>query len=45
MDRELAPPRSIIVGEVVVGMGRPWLAGETDGWSVGGGIVHNAGSS
>ena len=44
VDRELAPPRSIIVGEVVVGMGRPRLANETDGWSVGGGIAHDAGS-
>ena len=45
VDRELAPPRSIIVGEVVVGMGRPRLAGETDDWSIGGGIAHDAGSS
>ena len=45
VDRELAPPDSVVVEEVVVGMGRPRLANETDGWSVGDGIAHDTGSS
>ena len=40
---DLAPPRSIVVGEVVIGMGAPCLADEVDGWFACC-LAHDAGS-
>jgi hypothetical protein len=43
VNRDLAPPGPVVVGEVVVGVGRSCFAGEADSWLSLDGLAHDTG--